>query len=85
MEEGGEIVELVNHPNFKLHLDTKVLFGEKKEFKSLLFTYKNIIEHVHVGDENLMPPGKINKEHAEIGKRLREIAYKGFITLEMRI
>ena len=28
----GEIVELVNHPNFKLHLDTKinnkVLFGE---------------------------------------------------------
>ena len=31
-----------------------------------------------------MPPGKINKEHAEIGKRLREINYKGFITLEMR-
>ena len=84
LEEGGEIIKNVDHPNLKLHLDTKVLFRTKKEFKSLLFTYKDIIKHVHVGDENLMPPGTINKEHTEIGKCLRDINYKGFITLEMR-
>lgn len=84
LEEGGEIVRYINHPNFKLHLDTKVLFGSKKDFKSIIFDCKDIIKHVHVGDENLMAPGTINKEHSEIGRSLREVNYKDFITLEMR-
>ena len=47
--------------------------------------YKNILTHVHVGDEDLLEPGTVNKkEHSEIGKGLRNINYKGYITLEMR-
>jgi len=84
LEEGGEIIKHIDHPNLKLHLDTKVLFGTKKDFKSTIFAYKDIIKHVHVGDENLMAPGTTNEEHPEIGNCLRDINYKGFITLEMR-
>ena len=84
LEEGGEIVNEVNHDNFKLHLDTKAVFGLKKIIKTTIYKYKDLIKHVHVSDENLSEPGTINREHEEIGKSLREINYKGFVTLEMR-
>lgn len=85
LEEGGEIVEAVNHSNFKLHLDTKVLFGSMNKIGSIIDKYKKIITHVHVGDEYLLEPGTINKrEHLKIGKSLRNINYEGYITLEMR-
>ena len=84
-EEGGEIVETVNHKNLKLHLDTKVLFGSKGKIGAKINRYKAIINHVHVGDENLQEPGTVNKtDHFEIGKSLKDIGYKGYITLEMR-
>ncbi len=85
LEEGGEIVEMVNHSNFKLHLDTKVLFGLNGKISQKIKKYKEIINHVHIGDENLLEPGTVNKtEHLEIGKVLKEINYKGYATLEMR-
>jgi D-psicose/D-tagatose/L-ribulose 3-epimerase len=85
LEEGGKIVKTVNHSNFKLHLDTKVLFGLKKKIGTNIYKYKDIINHVHVGDEELLEPGKVNKkDHIEIGKHLKSINYNGYITLEMR-
>ena len=76
---------MVNHNNFKLHLDTKVVFGSNGEIGPKIKRYKTIINHVHVGDENLLEPGTVNKtEHYEIGKGLKDINYKGYITLEMR-
>jgi D-psicose/D-tagatose/L-ribulose 3-epimerase len=85
LEEGGEIVEMVNHSNFKLHLDTKVLFGSDGKISSKIKRYKKIITHVHVGDENLLEPGTLNtNDHLEIGESLRSINYQGYITLEMR-
>ena len=85
LEEGGKIVETVDHSNFKLHLDTKVLFGLEEKIRFNIKRFKKIINHVHVGDENLLEPGTINKnDHLEIGKSLRDINYEGYITLEMR-
>ena len=56
-----------------------------KKIGSKIKRYKNILAHVHVGDENLLEPGTVNKkEHSEIGKGLRDINYEGYITLEMR-
>jgi len=76
---------MVNHSNFKLHLDTKVLFGSDGKISSKIKRYKKIITHVHVGDENLLEPGTLNtNDHLEIGESLRSINYQGYITLEMR-
>jgi D-psicose/D-tagatose/L-ribulose 3-epimerase len=83
-EEGGDIVNAVNHNNCRLHLDTKVLFNEKK-INNLIKKYSKIIEHVHVSDQDLSEPGTINYEHEEISLALNKINYSKYLTIEMRI
>ena len=48
--------------------------------------YGDLIEHVHVSDENLNAPGSVNqgKEHFLISQALKSINYKKFISIEMR-
>lgn len=82
--EGGQLVEKVNHPNFRLHLDTKAIFSTKEDPKKITERYKDIIQHVHVGDLKLTEPGKINKNHDKIGLALRNINYTKYISIEMK-
>jgi len=84
INEGGELVSKVNHTHFKLHLDTKAIFSTKEDVEKIAKKYKNIIQHVHVGDLKLQEPGKINKNHNKIGAALRNINYKKYISIEMR-
>ena len=83
-DESGEIVKKVDHNNFKLHLDTKVIFASKEEPYNLINKYKDLIQHVHVGDEGLKEPGTINFNHSKIGEALRKINYDSYISLEIR-
>ena len=82
--EGGQLVEKVNHPNFKLHLDTKAIFSTREDPGKITKRYKNIIQHVHVGDLNLLEPGKINKNHDKVGLALKNINYSKYVSIEMK-
>ena len=84
VSEGGQLVEKVNHPNFKLHLDTKAIFSTREDPEKITKRYKGIIQHVHVGDLKLEEPGKINKNHDKIGLALRNINYTKYISIEMK-
>ena len=84
IEEGGNIVNKINHPFFKLHLDTKALFATKENSKQLISKFKNIIQHVHIGDEKLKEPGSINTGHQIIGQALKKINYSKYLSIEMR-
>lgn len=86
VSEGGEIVKKLNHSNFKLHLDTKTIFYTKEDSEQIVKKYGDLIEHVHVSDNDLNAPGSTNpkKEHLLIGQALKKIKYKKFISIEMR-
>tara|TARA_Y100000590_G_scaffold453294_1_gene598071 strand:- start:2504 stop:3316 length:813 start_codon:yes stop_codon:yes gene_type:complete len=84
VSEGGQLVEQVNHPNFKLHLDSKAIFSTKEDPEKITKRYKSIIQHVHVGDSKLTEPGKINKNHDKIGLALKNINYTKYISIEMK-
>ena len=86
MSEGGEIVKKISHTHFKLHLDTKTIFYTQENLENIMKKYGDLIEHVHVSDENLNAPGSVNqgKEHLLISKALKSINYKKFISIEMR-
>jgi sugar phosphate isomerase/epimerase len=84
VDEGGEFVTRVNHSNFKLHLDTKAIFSTKENPEKITKKYKNIIQHVHVGDLKLAEPGKINKNHDKVGLALKNINYSKYVSIEMK-
>jgi len=84
IEEGGNIVNKVNHPFFRLHLDTKALFATKENAREIINKFQTIIQHVHIGDENLKEPGSINTGHIEIGSALKKNNYSKYLSIEMR-
>ena len=56
----------LNHPNFKLHVDTKAIFYTKEKPSDIFNSYDSIIQHIHISDQELKEPGTINKNHSEI-------------------
>ena len=84
IDEGGQLVLKINHPFFKLHLDTKTFFSTKENPKQTIEKYRNLIQHVHIGDDDLKEPGSINKDHRLIGDALRKINYSKYLSIEMR-
>jgi|TARA_B100001964_G_scaffold245372_1_gene331925 sugar phosphate isomerase/epimerase len=84
VDEGGKLVSKVNHPFFKLHLDTKTLFSTKENPNQIIKKYGKLIQHVHIGDDNLKEPGSINKGHKMIGVALNEINYSNYLSIEIR-
>ncbi len=84
VEEAGKFVENLNQPNFKLQIDTKALFFTREDPKKIIRKYKNLLQHVHVSDEDLKEPGRGKNNHTKISESLKDIKYSKFLSIEMR-
>lgn len=84
LKEGGDMVEKINHPYLKLHLDSKAIFSTKENPEEITKKYKHLLQHVHVGDQNLSEPGIVNTSHDKIGEALRNINYSKYVSIEMK-
>ncbi len=83
-DEGMELVTLVGHPNFSLHLDAKALMGANEDVERVFEKYGKHVKHFHVGDPGLAPPGSTSIDHTRIGKAMRNAGYGGYVSIEMR-
>lgn len=83
-DEAIELVKNVNHPNFRLHLDsgTMTVNGENVE-KAMTdgFLY---LKHFHISEKNLGPIGGGKTDHEKIVNILRALKYKHWVSIEMR-
>ena len=84
LDEGGKIVNKINHPFFKLHIDTKTIFSASEDPVKIINNYINVIQHVHVSDQNLSEPGTKNVGHDKIGAALRQAKFNNYVSIEMR-
>ena len=78
-----EIIEEVNHPNLKLHLDVKAMSDEEKEIPEIIEEGKEYLEHFHVNDKNLLGPGFGDIDFVPIIKKLKEIGYNKWLSVEV--
>lgn len=82
-EEGRELVQMVGNDSFGLHLDAAgmVLAGEDaaQEIRN-----SPDIRHFHVSAPDLGPLAEGMVPHLDIGSALRDVAYEGYISIEMR-
>ena len=78
------LVKDVNHPNCRLHLDTKSIINSNEDIGYIAKQCYSYLEHVHVGDPDLMPPGSRGFDHNKIGEALRSLEYEKFVSIEMK-
>jgi sugar phosphate isomerase/epimerase len=82
--EGAEIVESVNHPNIRLLADIyhMKMVGEGPES---IHKAAHLLSHTHVAEkEGRTPPGVHNEDLSPYFDALRDIGYKGRMSVEAR-
>lgn len=81
--QGLQLVELVNHPNLVLHLDVKAMSSEATPVPELIRQFGPRMGHFHANDPNLRGPGFGNTDFVPIFRALKDINYKGWISVEV--
>ncbi|MFN4226597.1 MAG: sugar phosphate isomerase/epimerase family protein [Candidatus Ratteibacteria bacterium] len=82
-EQAIEIIEEINHPNLKLHLDVKAMSDEGKPIPEIIQEGAKYLKHFHVNDKNLLGPGFGEIDYKPIIDKLKEIGYNGWLSVEV--
>ncbi|MEO6907689.1 MAG: sugar phosphate isomerase/epimerase family protein [Abditibacteriaceae bacterium] len=85
--EAAKMVADVNHPNFKLMLDTKSLCGESddpsgKAAAELIDQWGKQCHYYHANDANRRAPGYGETDFHLIASALKKAGYEGWVSLE---
>lgn len=82
-EETVRLIEAVNHPNYRLLLDTKAMTFEKEGRPATIRKYAKHMAHYHANDENLHGPGFGDVDFGPIFEALRDVGYDGYLSVEV--
>ncbi|MCM8819096.1 MAG: sugar phosphate isomerase/epimerase [Candidatus Omnitrophica bacterium] len=78
-----EIIEEINHPYLKLHLDVKAMSDEDKPIPEIIEEGAKYLKHFHVNDKNLLGPGFGEIDYKPIIEKLKEIRYNNWLSVEV--
>lgn len=82
LSEAGEIVKSVNDPNFRLCVDIYHMLMENESADDIL-KYGHLLYHAHIAEKtDRSAPGVNNEDFIPYFKALKEVNYKGSLTIE---
>ncbi len=82
--EAVELMEMVDHPNFRLHQDVKAMLGAEQEaVPRLIHEFASHVGHFHVNDTNLLGPGMGEADFEPIFEALLQTNYSGWVSVEV--
>lgn len=82
LAEGAEIVQEVNHPNFRLLADIYHMIMENESPASIK-KYGHLLSHTHIAEKNgRSAPGVNNEDFTPYFRALKEVNYKGRMAIE---
>ncbi|HKQ60057.1 MAG TPA: TIM barrel protein [Candidatus Polarisedimenticolaceae bacterium] len=84
IDEAAELVEAVDHPGFRLQLDVSAMTLNGEDYDAALGRGVPLAAHCHASEPHLAPTGSGATDHARVAGRLRELAYAGWVSIEMR-
>ena len=81
--ETCRLIEAIGSPHVKLHLDVKAMASEDLTIPEIIHASAAHLEHFHANDVNLQGPGFGAIEFEPIFQALQEIAYSGWVSVEV--
>lgn len=82
--EAIELIKLVDHSHFRLHLDCGVIAVNKEGYEKAIREGFAYLQHFHVSERNLLPIGKGDTDHKKVAKILKDLKYDKWVSVEMR-
>jgi sugar phosphate isomerase/epimerase len=78
------LVRAVEHPSFRLHLDSGVMQLNDEDPAEIVMAHADIIDHVHASEPKLeaVGHGEANR-HRILAKALANQSYGGYVSIEM--
>jgi sugar phosphate isomerase/epimerase len=81
--EAVRMLDRLDHPNFKLHLDVKAMAADEAPVTELIRRHASRTAHFHANDPNLRGPGFGATDFKPIFRALREANYGGWVSVEV--
>ena len=78
-----ELLDLLDHPSFALHLDVKAMTTEAVPATDLIRRHAARLGHFHANDPNRRGPGFGAVEFVPIFRALRDSGYAGWVSVEV--
>jgi sugar phosphate isomerase/epimerase len=82
-DAGVQLIEQVNSPHCRLHLDVKAMSSEGGPIADIIRRHAPHMVHFHANDANRRGPGMGTIDFLPIFQTLRDINYQGWVSVEV--
>ncbi len=81
--EAVRLIEAVDHPACRLHLDVFAMSSEAEPIRDIIRAHGVYLAHFHANDTSMGGPGSGDVDYAPIVDALRGVGYRGYVSVEV--